>query len=174
MSAVYVPSGHLVVGQADQTLKAALFDVGRVEVTGEFVTVVERVRGASSQIRRYAVSSGGTLAYISGDEWTPPGFPAMWVDRAGRRTPVEQHEAGLGFMGPRFSPDGTRVVGGTAAPGRDLWILGVADGSAMRLTFDPSPDIMPIWSPDGAFIVFESLRDGGGLFFKSADGSGMV
>jgi Tol biopolymer transport system component len=42
------------------------------------------------------------------------------------------------------------------------------------LTFDAANDQWPSWTPDGTRIVFSSDRDGGGLFWKSADGSGEV
>src|SRR5262245_9805706 len=44
-----------------------------------------------------------------------------------------------------------------------------------RLTFDPSPDQFPVWTPDGQRIVFASLRTGAfNLFAQAADGTGTV
>lgn len=48
------------------------------------------------------------------------------------------------------------------------------DGARMsRFTFDPASDRFPVWSPDGARIVFYSTRTGGGdLYVKLASGAG--
>ena len=45
-----------------------------------------------------------------------------------------------------------------------------------RLTFDPSLDQFPVWTPDGQRIVFASLRGGAfsSLFAQAADGTGTV
>jgi len=41
-----------------------------------------------------------------------------------------------------------------------------------RLTFDDANDRNPAWTPDGERIVFSSNRDGGGLWWRAADGTG--
>lgn len=35
-------------------------------------------------------------------------------------------------------------------------------------------DDNPIWTPDGSRVVFRSSREGGGIFWKAADGTGEV
>jgi eukaryotic-like serine/threonine-protein kinase len=54
----------------------------------------------------------------------------------------------------------------------DLWLL---DGTRMsRFTFDAAGDRFPIWSPDGARLVFRSNRAGlGDLYQKLASGAGV-
>jgi hypothetical protein len=39
------------------------------------------------------------------------------------------------------------------------------------LTFDPGADSSPLWTPDGLAIVFQSRREGGGIYRKAADGT---
>ena len=41
-----------------------------------------------------------------------------------------------------------------------------AAGVPTRFTFDPLNDISPVWSPDGARIVFRSDRAGGNYMFE--------
>ncbi len=43
-----------------------------------------------------------------------------------------------------------------------------------RLTFDEGIDVAPLWTPDSARVVFTSSREGGGLFWKAADGTGQA
>src|SRR5262249_15111705 len=49
-----------------------------------------------------------------------------------------------------------------------------ARGVSTRLTFDPSDDASPVWSPDGRRIVFSSTREGGiyNLYQKISSGAG--
>jgi serine/threonine protein kinase len=66
---------------------------------------------------------------------------------------------------PRFSPDGTRLVywagdrDTTVASGR-LFLLSLADLSAVRLATDFKDARLPVWSSDGRFILFTGCRTG--------------
>ena len=75
----------------------------------------------------------------------------------------------------RLSPDDTRIavdIGDESQ--RDIWIFRLDQGSLTRLTFDEGMDRNPLWTPDSARVVFYSSRDGGGLFWRAADGTGDV
>jgi Tol biopolymer transport system component len=53
----------------------------------------------------------------------------------------------------------------------DIWLL-AEEGREIQLTFDAAPDLIPVWSPDGARIAFESGRDGNSeIYVMDADGS---
>jgi Tol biopolymer transport system component len=94
---------------------------------------------------------------------------------------VTPHEQVLGGN-PEVSPDGSVIafagqrnegqvyVGGN----NSIWLLH-EDGSVEEL--DPEPGRQPTWSPDGEWLVFESIRespDGGvALFVMRRDGSGV-
>ncbi|HEX7697434.1 MAG TPA: hypothetical protein VF394_08555 [Candidatus Acidoferrum sp.] len=78
----------------------------------------------------------------------------------------------------RLSPDGRRIATDqTDTDGRniDIWVHELVRGTVTRLTFDPSLDEAPIWSPDGKRILFSSNRKQLGFHFylKNADGSGI-
>ena len=63
---------------------------------------------------------------------------------------------------PDVSPDGTRIVY-SSYQGRNfhqLWILPVAGGYPLPLTFGEYDNTSPRWSPDGNSIAFVSNRDG--------------
>ncbi len=68
---------------------------------------------------------------------------------------------------PAVSRDGTLVAYSSDAAEegkRDLYIRQLAGAQPIRLTFDGADNIAPDFSPDGAKIVFQSNRDGGGIY----------
>ena len=72
-----------------------------------------------------------------------------------------------------LSPDGRRVAVTRRVQGNtDLWLL---DGARMsRFTFDAGVDQIPVWSPDGTRIVFNSNRTGQfDLYQKLTSGAGV-
>jgi Tol biopolymer transport system component len=70
--------------------------------------------------------------------------------------------AGNATMHASLSPDGAHVAFASSATGNsDVWIQHV-DGSDLRqLTNDAPAEAWPVWSPDGEWIMFASLREGG-------------
>ena len=75
------------------------------------------------------------------------------------------------FATPRFSPDGRRValdIADPAGPGRDVWVLDVAQRTWSRLTTNGISE-RPVWTPDGRRLVYSSNAD---LWWIAADGSG--
>ncbi len=58
---------------------------------------------------------------------------------------------------PSLSPDGSKIAYSHSG---DIWVAGLADGSATRLTAHPGYDTSPIWSPDGSKIAFAGNRHG--------------
>jgi Tol biopolymer transport system component len=64
---------------------------------------------------------------------------------------------------PTLSPDGSRVIYTRVEEetGGRIWISNVAGGAPVRLTNeDASPEFTGSWSPDGAWFVYCSFRDG--------------
>ena len=166
--AEYIPSGHLVYAAAN-TLRAVRFDLERLQVLSDPVTVVDDVsmiRGAA----QYAFSRTGTLVYV-------PSRPQMarslvWVDRKGREAPIPA--PARAYIEPRLSPNGSRIAVAIADQENDIWLWDVTRGGPLsRLTIDPSTDQHPIWTVDGQRIVFASLRAGAeNLWVQAADGTG--
>ncbi len=58
---------------------------------------------------------------------------------------------------PAISPDGTQVC---FVYQNDLWLVSFKGGDARRLTFTEANEWSPIWSPDGKYIAFNSIREG--------------
>ncbi len=110
---------------------------------------------ADGKIKRRPLGGGAakTVDFTADVSFARPAFTPkrrQW-DLAGQQ-PLR------GIVNPALSPDGSRVV--LAALG-DLWIVPVAGGAATRITNDPALDTAPMWSPDGASIVYSSDRAGG-------------
>ena len=170
----YLPTGHLVYG-LNNVLFAVPFDVGSHEVTARPVPVVEGVSvGTGNQSgAQFAVSASGSLVYVP-DSAEADGVVAMtWVDRNGGEEMLSAPRRAYGR--PRMSPDGTRVaVDITDWDNRDIWIWNVVEERLMQLTFDEADDNYALWTPDSARVVFASRREGGGVFWKAADGTGPV
>ena len=56
----------------------------------------------------------------------------------------------------------------------DVWIWDLTRETLTQLTFDEGVDTCPLWTPDSACGVFRSSGEGGGVFWKAADGTGQV
>jgi Tol biopolymer transport system component len=55
----------------------------------------------------------------------------------------------------------------------DILVFDVESQVPTRLTFEPSRDVDPVWTPDGARVAFGSNRDGAmNLYTRRADGAG--
>jgi serine/threonine protein kinase len=174
-SALYAPSangdgGYLLFLRGD-VLMAQPFDVKRLQTSGEPLVVATGIKEYPSD-RWGSVSQNGLLAYMTGDTASTQ---LAWVDRVGKQ---------LETIGPpgvytdfRLAPNGKRIAmdrTDSQSGNVDVWVLDLVRGVTSRLTFDPALDNLPIWSPDGARILFPSRRNGSffDLFLKDASGAG--
>jgi WD40 repeat protein len=171
----YVASGHLVYFYGG-VLYAVAFDVDRVQASGGPVPVVEGVRAQLGlPLPHFSVSRTGTLAYVPGPVGTTrDAFSILEADRAGVVTLSKAAPAPYGHI--RASRDGTRLAVDTD-DGKEaiVSIHDVAGANApRRLTFG-GRNRLPIWSPDGQRVAFQSDRDGDlAIFVQRADGAGAV
>jgi Tol biopolymer transport system component len=116
------------------------------------------------------VSPDGTLAYVVG-RGTATLRTIVRVDRQGREDPL------LGLPPNSYgtisvSPDGTRLAfdGGRQS---DIWTYAFARGTTAHVTTHNAVDTGPLWSRDGARLIFSSDREGRpDLFIQNADGTG--
>jgi eukaryotic-like serine/threonine-protein kinase len=169
-SALYASPGYLLYLE-DDALLGQPFNAGRLEFSGPAFTAAERVGHSNATNSAISASSTGTLAY------TGAFFELgrlTWFDRGGHR---------LDSVGPegdytdfRLSPDEKTLSASLTDPKTgylDIWLTDLARGSRSRITFDPVLNAAPLWSPDGARMVFRANRGGANVIYeRSAAGGG--
>jgi Tol biopolymer transport system component/predicted Ser/Thr protein kinase len=168
----YLRSGHLIFVRQN-TLFAAPFDLGRLELRGTPQPMLDEISGGTkSGARHLDVSNSGTLVYLSGTERIHEVI--AWLDGDGKVEPLRP-EAGEYYQ-PRFSPDGKHLAFATAtAHGMEIWVQDLDRGTASPRTFLPGRSWWPLWMPQGDRILFTSDNENRGrLYSVRADGSGQA
>ena len=174
VGARYAASGHLVYVTADGNLLAAPFDLGRMELSGDAVSLSDGIAVRTVGAVDLALSAEGTLLYLTGTQTAAP-EEIVWVDRAGRMTPVDPGWVG-NFQTVALSPDGDRLaVAIFEGTGTHIWVKQLPAGPLTRLTFEGQYNGRAAWSPDGRSITFVSDRGRShDLMRKRADGSAVA
>jgi serine/threonine-protein kinase len=170
--AQYAPSGHIVYTTGG-TLRAAAFDVGRLELQSVPVTVLPRLVTTTAGAGDFAIGDDGTLVYIDTQDTEIAGTRSLvWVDRQGVEEAIGA--PARAYVYPRLSPDGTRIAVYLEEQDNDIWLWDLSRATLTRVTFEPGNDQQPVWTPDGRRLVFGSVRAGGAqnIFWQAADGSG--
>ena len=74
------------------------------------------------------------------------------------------------YLYPRLSPDGSRLaVMLSQGSLTDLWVYDLQRGAKVRVTSGTSFNSFPVWSPDGRYLVFQSI---GGMLWARSDAAG--
>ena len=165
----YVKTGHLVyaVGTTGPTLMAVPLDLGKLEITGGSVPVIQQLRTSGSD---YAISNDGTLVYIPQFSERPE-RTLVWVDREGKESKPLVEEPLNGARYVHLSPDGQRLTVTTTGH-NELWVYDLTGRPPYPLWLEGGSH--GVWSPDGEQIVFSSSHQTSGsvdLFLIPADGS---
>ncbi len=139
--------GFLVFLLLSGNLQAAPLDREGRRLTGGPVTLATNVSFTGTAVGQFAVAPNGNVAYI-------PEEPAslVFLDRAGASRLVTADRRN--YHHPMFSPDGRRLSTDFASiEGRNVWILGLAEGTLSRASFDRDGHDAT-WTPDGRFITY--------------------
>ena len=137
----YAASGHLLYVQRN-TLWAAPFDLGRLEITAKPVPVLKDVMTNGAGGAHYDTSPDGTLIHLSGQE--APAFRRRlyWAEPGGKRTTISERLRS--YFWPAISPDGKRLaVTILEQDNWDVWIHDLERDSQTRLTFHEGADVFP-------------------------------
>ncbi len=170
-NAAYAAPGYLLFYH-DKTLLAQRFDLKRFALAGEPTTILTEIQ-YSPRVKKavFAVSDDGLLVAQSGSEAALS--QPTWFDRQGNAVGVVGKPGAYGNVS--IAPNGRLVAVDKTDEGSqntDVWTYELQHGGAKRLTFDPSYDSVPIWSPDGTRLVFYSNRQGGSdVYVKNSDGA---
>ena len=164
----YAASGHIVFARAGAIL-AAPFDLSRLEVTGPAVTLIEGIRIEEWGAAQFALSTEGTLVYVSGGPaWIGK---LTLVDHQGVSKPFAAQAQAYGPVS--LSPEGQRLAVTVVGATSDVWVYELMRGTFTRLTVD-GWNYRPLWTPDGRRIIYQ--RSTGPNHFQIvwqvADGSG--
>ena len=140
-------AGLLVYVTAGGGVQAVPLRPSATPAEGPPVTVANNVAITGTAVAQFAVAPNGNVAYI-------PEEPAslVFVDRQ-RRQPA-RHPERRNFHHPLFSPDGRRLsLDFSSVEGRNVWILGLDQGTLSRATFDRDGHDAT-WTPDGRFLTY--------------------
>jgi serine/threonine protein kinase/Tol biopolymer transport system component len=152
----YAPPGDLFYIR-QQELLVRPFDAARLQFKGEASSVAKDVRvNRSTGGSPFAISDNGILIYRSGIAPIPT-RRWVWMDRTGKSSgplPIPSPTT----LWLRLSPDGKRVAySARGSRFEDIWIYDFDRDQETRLTSSGS-DHLPIWSPDGKQLIFDSGR----------------
>jgi Tol biopolymer transport system component/DNA-binding winged helix-turn-helix (wHTH) protein len=169
-AAAYAAPGYLLrVSQG--TLTAQSVDLASTRLTGEPIPVAQGV-GSDDGLYHAAMSTShaGVLAHRAAAGGRRQ---LVWLDRAGKFLSAAAEPDTTGTASPDLAPDDGRIVVQRTVQGNnDVWVIDSVQALSSRLTFSAAIEAFPLWSPDGARVVFTSLRNGvADLFEKPANGS---
>lgn len=169
-SAAAVLSNDRIIFNTQGVVAVHRLDLQRGTLVGQPETLIESVPINPYIALGVSVSANGAIAYRA------------WVDQRQLRwfnhdgTPAEHvgEPSRDGSRRARLSADGKRLALDRVVLGdRDVYIRDLFNGALTRFTTDRSMDGLPVWSPDGGQIAFQSDRHGSyDIFVKPAAGIG--
>ena len=159
--------GRILLPDQTAGIRAAPFDAARPAPTNVEASVLTDVYyDVENETRGWlAVSTTGTAVYATGN---PARASLVWADREGKIEPLVKDQDL--YREVSLSPDGLKAV---VRYELHLWMHDLQRGTRIRLTSGTGSNILPLWSGDGARIVFASNRGGDwDIYSQPADGSG--
>jgi serine/threonine protein kinase/Tol biopolymer transport system component len=149
--------GRIYYVDPEGALMAAKLDVSAGKLDGAPEPVASQVAESPSTFYGvFAVSSNATVVYSTNSKPSQTQF--TWIDESGKE---------LGRIGspgvqanPSISPDGKRVAFDSEdfkANNVDVWVSDLERGASSRFTFEPTEEVLPVWSRDGSTIAYRNI-----------------
>jgi Tol biopolymer transport system component len=154
----YVAPGWLLFVRQG-TLWAQRVDLGQRTMSGEPTAVADSVAFEPIDgTGAFSASNAGVLTYRAG---RPTMTRLSWFDRSGNPLGMLGASEQIGLTSVRLSPDDRRVaVERSLQEETDVWLLDSSRQTRFTHGSDGTLARLPLWSPDGARIAFESVRAG--------------
>ncbi|MDO8679732.1 MAG: hypothetical protein Q7R30_14475 [Acidobacteriota bacterium] len=154
-AAVFAPPANVLFVRGG-VLYAQPFDVARLAVVGEPVSLATGIAIHAFGGAAVSASATGSVAYRTGP--APQERQFVWFDRSGTRVSAVGQRDAAGPLNLSLSPDGLRVAFTRTIDGNTgVWITDVERGIPRRFTSDLTPDICPVWLPDGGSLLFSRM-----------------
>jgi Tol biopolymer transport system component len=161
---------RLIYTDDQQQLVSIPFDSSTASVSGSVSVIATEVGfQPSTYWSAFTVAQNGTLIYNTNVGAAQSEL--TWMDRSGKEL-GSVGEPGI-MANPTLSPDGTRLAIDTSDPKAnnvDIWIESVKGTGSARFTFDPSEEVVGVWSRAGNMLAYRMATQGAGLMLKPASG----
>jgi eukaryotic-like serine/threonine-protein kinase len=162
---------NLYYADEQRQLVRMAFDASAAAVSGSTVVVANLVGfQPSTYWSAFAVAQNGTLIYNT--EVGAAQSVLTWMDRSGKELGRIGDPAVL--ANPTLSPDGSRVavdISDEKANNVDVWIESTTGAGNSRFTFNPSEEVVAVWSRDGKTLAYrDAAGEGPTLLLKPATG----
>ena len=161
----YLSSGHLLYVHQN-TLFAAAFDLGSLQLRGAPQPVFEDVGRAGQGAARLTFSDTGTLIYLTANSSADSKGVFAWMDSSGKTVPIASLQAES--LTPQLSPDGKGLAYSSAG---DIWIYDLDRSLPTRLTLSSQLNRYPVWARDGKHLIYGD-EVAHKIWWAPADGAG--
>ncbi len=162
---------HLYYANEQKELVSVPFDLSSGALSGSASVVANSVGfQPSTYWTAFDVAENGTLIYNTD---VGAAYSALtWMDRSGKELTRIGEPAIM--ANPTLSPDGTRVavdISDPRANNVDIWIESTTGAGNTRFTFDPSEEVVGVWSRDGSKVAYRFAdAAGASVVLKSSSG----
>jgi Tol biopolymer transport system component len=150
----YLNPGFLVYAR-EGTLVAQPFDFKSGRVSGEPISVTDRVRYFYSTASAAFAARAGMVAYLS----QPDSSRLAWFDRGGRE--IAKLGSPGGYLDVKLNADGKRLLFDRTRPGLEtyhVWSYDLERGIESPVTNGLDTEAFPRLLPDGRSFVFSAVR----------------